>query len=99
MYSYYKWYAKTWKPQIDGFCLSVLHILGQEIQCSWRQGYYGILLLEITMHSMRTSVLHSTVVSGYYVFKVNYYMLLLLKFTMVTMYLYYKSIPKTEAIN
>ena len=41
-------------PQIDGFFLSVLHILGQEKQCSWRQGYYGLLLLEITIQSMIT---------------------------------------------
>ena len=36
--------AKNQKPQMDGFCLSVLHILGQEKHCSLRQGYYGLLL-------------------------------------------------------
>jgi hypothetical protein len=56
------------------------------------------------MHSMRTRLLHSAFVSGYYVFTVVYSMLLLLKLILyyivkVTMYSYYKPMPKTEAIN
>ena len=67
------------KPQINGLFLRVLHILGQEKKCLWLSRLLQAMLL------------YGTVVTGYYLFNVSYYGLLLLY---VTMYFYYKCYGK-----